>query len=62
MQREFDGFKKPLSKPLPLWGRGFEIFIFRSKLGIILPLSVSERDWGEVHRTHVNAAEFSNFP
>ncbi|MBE9053323.1 hypothetical protein IQ243_23440 [Nostocales cyanobacterium LEGE 11386] len=34
--------------------RGFETLIFSSKPGIFLPLSVSERGWGEVHQIHVN--------
>jgi hypothetical protein len=44
----------PTSIPLPHRERGFETLIFfRPKRRIFLPLSASERGWGEVHRTHV---------
>jgi hypothetical protein len=53
--------KEPRFQTSPRWrqpavrqaGRGLKTLIFRAQLTILKPLSVSERGWGEVHRTHV---------
>jgi hypothetical protein len=53
--------KEPRFHSSPRWrqpavrqaGRGLKTLIFRAQLTILKPLSVSERGWGEVHRTHV---------